>query len=259
MQVFHPQLSHFALQALAGTALAALICLVSLRLRLLSPSGAVAAFVVGATIFALGGWRCALPLLAFFATSNAWGRWRRAKKQRMALEKGGPRDAWQVLANGALPALAVALAAIFPHQSPRLALFFAAAIAEANADTWATEIGAGASEVPRLITTFARVPAGRSGAVSATGTVAAAFGALLIGLSAIPLFSPDFRAAGFGIVSLAGFFGALLDSLFGATIQAEESGDPARRGIPWVGNDLVNFLASALAGLAAFAIGAHSP
>lgn len=249
MQVFQAQLSPLTLQIVFGAGAAALICLASVRLRLLSASGAAAAFFVGAAVFGVGGWRAAVPLLVFFITSNAWGRWRRARKKQIPVEKSGPRDAWQVLANGGLPAAAILLTGIVPHRAPLFALAFAAAVAEANADTWATEVGAGAAEPPRLITTFKAVPVGRSGAVSLAGTLAAVAGALLIGATALPLFRPAARLQALAVGAAAGFAGALIDSVLGATVQASEDGRGT--GICWIGNDLVNFLSSSFACLVA--------
>lgn len=249
MQVYQTNLSASDLQLVSGTLLAATVCALSLRWRLLSASGAAAAFVVGAVVFGAGGWRAALPLLMFFLTSNAWGRWRRARKRALDIEKGGPRDAWQVASNGGLPAVVVILARLFPHQAELFDIAFAAAFAEANADTWATEVGAGANQAPRLITTFARVSAGRSGAVSLVGTLAAVAGAAVVGLASLPLFDRSARGMALGIVVVAGIAGALMDSLLGATAQAQEIGG-RKTGIAWIGNDLVNFLASAFAALA---------
>ncbi len=253
MQVFQAQLvpfslSPFALQAFLGVAAAAIICLLSRRLRLLSPNGAFAAFLVGSVIFALGGWQAALPLLVFYGTSNAWGRWRRARKAGLALEKGGPRDAWQVLANGGLPTLAVLAGSLVKGHAALWHLVYIAAIAEANADTWATEIGAASQEAPRLITTMKRVPAGRSGAVSLTGTLAAGGGSFLIGLGALPLFNTDRYILALAIVTGAGAAGAIADSVLGATLQYE-TGEGVEHGVRWIGNDLVNFAAGALASI----------
>ena len=252
LQDFQPKLSVFDLQVVAGALLAAAICIVSHRLRLLATSGSLAAFVVGAAVFGAGGWRAALPLLVFFVTANAWGRWRRAKKRGLAIEKSGPRDASQVAANGALPALFVLLAHFFPDHGKIFYLAYAAAIAEANADTWATEVGAGANEAPRMITTFAPVPAGRSGAISLIGTIAAVAGAVLVGLASTSLFDPGARWPCIATIAVSGIAGALVDSLLGATVQSQKAG-AEERGVAWVDNDMVNFLSSLFA--AAIAMG----
>ena len=237
-------------QAVVGLLAAAAISLVSARIRLLSTSGAMAAFFVGTVVFALGGWRAALPLIVFYVSANAWGRWRRDRKAKIALEKGGPRDAWQVLANGGLPMLAV-LAAFFQSSHGALwHLVYIAALAEGNADTWATEIGAASSERPRLITTMKPVAVGRSGAVSLTGMAAALAGAILVGISALPLFNAGHLAKEITIAAGAGLAGAVFDSLLGATVQFEPR-DGSYDGIRWIGNDLVNFLSGLLACIAA--------
>src|SRR5688572_21338326 len=74
----------------------------------LTPGGALAAIAVGGVIFALGGGIAGLALLAFFLSSSALSRYRRADKQKLTggiLEKGDTRDALQVLANGGPAAL----------------------------------------------------------------------------------------------------------------------------------------------------------
>ena len=60
------------------------------------------------------------------------------------------------------------------------------ALAAAQADTWATEIGARASRPPRLITTSKRVPRGTSGGVTPLGTGGGVAGAVLISFIGTP-------------------------------------------------------------------------
>ncbi len=255
---------HLLLAAFLSVAVA----LAARRVRALSISGAAAAALVGFLLFGFGGLRGAAALLLFFVTSSALSRWRKRDKERLAFEKGGERDAAQVLANGGIAAACALLLPLFPGQVwPLLALL--GALAEANADTWATEIGALSRRPPRLITTLRPAPAGSSGAVSAVGTLAALAGAVLIAAVAVWW---GLGAAGVVAVTLGGFAGALLDSLLGATLQAQyrcpECGTLTERrvhcegvatkrarGFSWLGNDLVNALATLFGAIIAVLLG----
>ena len=129
-------------QILLGLLLAGGVSLAAFRARALSVSGAFAAWAVGATVFGLGGWAWAVPLLVFFGTSSGLSRWRRASKEKLGYEKGGRRDAGQVLANGGVAAACALLPFLFPRVTPVHAYgLFLAALAAANADTWGTEVG----------------------------------------------------------------------------------------------------------------------
>ena len=210
-------------QFLLGIALAASVASLAHRAGALTRSGALAAWGVGAIIFGVGGWPWAAALLTFFGTSTALSRWRRRAKEALGYEKGGRRDAGQVLANGGVAALCALLLLAFPHLGmARAHRLFLAALAAANADTWATEIGSALGGRPYDLGTGKPAPPGTSGAVSLPGTLAALAGAGLIGLYAG-------SGAGWGGVTLAGFVGSFLDSLLGATVQARWH-DPLRPG-----------------------------
>ncbi len=230
-------------QILLGSVLAAVVAAAAYRVRALTQSGAFAAWGVGAVTFGVGGWTAAGALLTFFATSTALSRWRKIRKDALGYEKGGRRDAGQVLANGGVAAacLLLTLWGVKPGT-----LLFLAALAAANADTWATEIGSALGGQPFDIRTGRKANAGESGAVSLPGTMAALAGAALLGLFA------GGWASGL-VVTAAGFSGALLDSLLGAAAQAQwrDPEDPAlwterpqpyppERGWRWLGNDWVN-------------------
>ena len=255
------------LQAVLGGTLAAVVALLCRRLRLLDDGGAVAAAAVGGVIFACGGWLAGAALLTFFATSNLLGRWRRSRKEAMGYEKGGRRDAAQVLANGGVAAALLLGATLLPREAALLRAGFLAALAEANADTWATEIGAVAGGAPRFITTWRPARAGSSGAVSLAGTLAALVGSLLVASFAPIMIGPSLGALPLiVVVGSSGFAGSLFDSLLGATVQAQyasEAGeltekDDVRaapvRGVAGIDNDTVNLLSTLAAALAAMAL-----
>lgn len=240
------------LQPLLGLFLAAVVVAGAYRLGALTWSGALAACAVGAAVFGVGGWAWAAALLTFFGTSTALSRWRRRAKEALGYEKGGRRDAGQVLANGGAAALCALTPLLFPAWGAVHAhLVFLAALAAANADTWATEIGSVLGGRPYDLRAGRPAAPGTSGAVSLPGTLAALAGAALLGLFAGSL-------AGWGIVTVAGVGGALLDTLLGAAVQAQWE-DPERpgslteraqagppiRGIRGINNDLVNALCTA--------------
>ena len=240
-------------------------------------SGAAAAFFLGTVIFGLGGFTWALLLLTFFASSSLLSLLFKKRKALMEenYEKGSTRDAFQVLANGGLAGIMVILQWLFPASViPWLAA--SAALAAANADTWATEIGIFGKGDPVLITTGKRVPKGTSGAISLVGTLASLAGSALVA-AVFWIFSPAGTAilplpALAGLVVVSGLAGSLVDSLLGASLQAgytcptcqkatekhplHSCGTPTlyQRGIRWLNNDWVNFFCTLGAALTAMGL-----
>jgi uncharacterized protein (TIGR00297 family) len=252
------------MQILLGAAFAALIALVAYRAGALSAGGAAAAFVVGAIVFGTQGWPGAAVLLAFFFPSTLLSRFGAARKRALReLSKQGPRDAWQVLANGATAALAAILA---PHGGLRFACAFAGAFAAASADTWGTEIGTLSRRPPVSALTLRPVAPGISGGITPLGMLATLGGAFCVALVA--------RLGGvapFWPVALGGVAGAAADSLLGASLQAlrwcpscarECETNPhdcgtatqLRRGLRWLENDGVNLSATLCGAVFAFVL-----
>lgn len=256
-------------RAVLGLLAAVAIALVARRAGSLSNSGAVAASIVGTAAVA-AGWGWGALLVLYFVLSSALSHAGSAEKTRRTaaiVEKGGARDATQVLANGGVFALCCLGVSAVGQSS--VGLFSAAAagsLAAATADTWATEIGTLMGGVPRAALSFRAVPPGTSGAVSAVGTVAMVAGALGIALAARLLGLTHAFAA----IAAAGCVGALTDTLLGATIQdrrwcdacvraterrRHDCGSVTRRvgGMTAVDNDAVNLLAT-LAGAVSAAL-----
>ena len=200
-------------------------------------------------------------LLVFFGTSTGLSRWRRRAKEALGYEKGGRRDAGQVLANGGVAAACLLLPLVVPALDPHRAFgLMLGALAAANADTWATEIGSALGAPTIDLRTGRAAAPGTSGAVSLPGTLAALAGAALVGCFAENL-------TGWGMVTAAGLAGVLMDSGLGATVQAQwrdparpghwteqAQGEPPARGRGWVGNDLVNLACTGLGALAVFGL-----
>jgi len=238
----------------AGAVIAAAIAAGAWRAGSLSRSGAAAALFIGMLGIA-AGWAWGALLVVYFVSSSLLSRAGAALKAQRSgkiVEKGGARDARQVLANGAVFALAAILQLIHPS-----ALWLAAgagALASSAADTWGTEIGMLSSSSPRMITTWRTVPTGTSGAVSAVGVVATVAGALFISLTAW-LVHRNVQVA--LAVSLGGLAGAFIDSMGGALWQSRrfcarcesaterlvhDCGAPTERagGLEWLDNDGIN-------------------
>ena len=244
----------------------------------LTPSGAAAAGLVGGLTYGFGGLGPSILLLAFFVSSSLLSRVGSRAKEQLAgrTMKGDRRNRGQVLANGLFPAI-LAIGYGLAGQLSWL-VGISGALAAANADTWATELGVLAARRPRLITNWRPVARGTSGAVSLTGSLAALGGSLLISLLGAGVAEFGLRLPGRVSLDLAasaaigGLVGAFGDSLLGATVQAsyrcpncnqETERHPLHTcgamtvpvgGWRWLGNDQVNLLASAAGGIVSVAV-----
>src|SRR5262245_38208221 len=101
-----------------GVVAAALIALAAHRKRLLSTSGGIAASIVGSLAVA-AGWNWGALLVAYFVAAAALshvGRRAKAARTDAIIAKPGPRDASQVLANGATFAVAAVGFLIWPSH-----------------------------------------------------------------------------------------------------------------------------------------------
>ncbi|HJU69582.1 MAG TPA: DUF92 domain-containing protein [Gemmatimonadaceae bacterium] len=244
----------------AGIALAAVIAAGARAARSLTTDGAIAATLVGAASVA-AGWSWGALLLAFFLSSSALSRIGIDIKHRRTsgiLEKGGARDATQVLANGGVFAAAAVGYVVLPSHG--WMAIGAGALAAVTADTWATEIGTLAKGIPRLITTWRPAPPGTSGAVTVTGTIAMVLGSAFLTLGmAAAVWPRHILVAAF----VGGVLGALADSLAGATMQARRRCASCEAlteraihscgahtahagGASWMTNDAVNMLCSVI-------------
>ena len=270
---------HMSLRLLLGLLFSSGIGLVAYRRQSLDKSGVLGAIASGTSIVGLGGWSWGLSLIYFFVSSSLLSSFRAQEKASAAADKftkGSRRDLSQAVANGGLATLFALLFGLSRSPSTRrlAKAGFTGALATATADTWATELGVLSTSSPRLMTSGKRVAPGTSGGVTLLGMAASALGASSLGF---------FFWAGHGfrkplastplLALLSGVVGSCFDSFLGATLQAiyycpscktetelrvHRCGarTESLRGLAWMNNDVVNFLATA--GGSAVAIGMGS-
>lgn len=245
-----------------------LLATVGYKFKALSLSGAFGTVAVGILIVA-GFQGYGLILIgAFFITSSFWSKYSKKKKLKAEdlHEKGSQRDLIQVLANGGVPAFFSIGYFLYPSEAWLVG--FITAIAVANSDTWASEIGVLSKRNPISIRTFNQVESGQSGAISVLGTIAAVIGAAFIALLSMLLWDEISLATSL-IITLLGLLGCFVDTLLGASLQATyqcphclkvierkvHCQQPTKliKGIAVVNNDVVNicsiFIMAIVAGL----------
>ncbi|TFY67730.1 hypothetical protein EVJ58_g1436 [Rhodofomes roseus] len=237
--------------------LAAFLGFHGLRKRSLSPSGALAAFVVGFSMMAVPLRAFGVSLITFYLVGSRATKVGKQLKTQFedGHQEAGYRSAAQVLCNSASAfAAGLAWSALFvrgsvlggvlgdalPPQVPydfdewcpltppasaswsRPLLFvllghFACCLG----DTLASELGILSRSPPILITTLKTVPPGTNGGMSVTGTFASLGGGLVMGITlAISLLVES---------SASGGLGSLLDSFMGATIQRTRFSNTTKR------------------------------
>ena len=206
-----------------GVGLALLIAALSYRFRFLSTSGSVATFLLGVVVFGIGKWEFSLPLLLFFILSSLISKFGKKWKKKFAdtFQKGGPRDLGQVFANGGVAGIIVLLWNYFPNDL--WYFIFVGSVAAATAYTWRTEIGVFSRTKPRNILNFKRVAPGTSGGVTMLGFIGGLAGSLIIvflGSLATQRYE-QFSITLIFLIVAAGLFGSVVDSIVGATIQAQ--------------------------------------
>jgi uncharacterized protein (TIGR00297 family) len=260
-----------------GTGLSALIGVLARWRGMLTTGGVVGSMLVGTVVFSIGGLAWSTVVVVFFVSSSLLSHVSSERKRRVAADKfskPGARDLFQTMANGGIGTLATLAYGIRRGRPAWLHAAFVGAFATATADTWATEIGTLARSQPRLITTGKPVPPGTSGGMTWLGTAATLAGGLTLGLTSALAsggLSKDKAPFGAGLVAAGlsgGLFGALVDSLLGATIQQVYFCPSCKsetertihmcgtrttplRGWGWMDNDTVNLLSTASGAVAA--------
>lgn len=171
-----------------------------------------------------------------------------------------------MLVNGGVFAVAAAMAIVVPHPTFLWRAAGAGALAASAADTWATEIGTWLGGTPRSAWNWRRVAPGTSGGMTTAGTVAMIAGAIVV---ALVVYAIKWGRGHAIAVVLGGLSGAVADTVIGATLQERRrclgcgehterfmhscgSRTRVSRGIPGLGNDTVNLIATLIGSGIAF-------
>ncbi len=210
-------------------------------LRGVTASGATTGFIIALAIFLALGPGGFAALVAVFLIAWLTTHLGQQRKRQLGLARDAAgRSAAQVLANlGAASVLAVAWGVLRYEFLVSAAI---AALAEAAADTAASECGEALSRRAYLITSLQLVAAGTDGGISAAGTMAGVAAAAIVAATAAG--TGVMTWAMLPVVMISATAATFIDSLLGATLE--------RRGV--LGNNSVNFASTLAAAVIALLI-----
>ena len=211
--------------------------------KVLDQGGSALAFLICFITGALGHWTWLLLMLIFVGSSFLATKFAIVYKKALGVEESdeGTRGGSNVISNGIVPAI-IAVCNSLNLLSPEQALVaFTTSIGAATADTMASEIGVLAPEPVLITNPSKKVEPGTDGGISLEGTTASLLSAVsmsMLSFSAFVLmveenhaFHSSFEVDYLYISAFFGFFGSIIDSLLGATLE--------NRG--FLGNNGVNF------------------
>lgn len=218
----------------------------SIGRKKLTVPAAITGAVLGAAIYAGGGFTGLSMMTVFFILGTAATSWKKNEKRLLpASGASAPgnsfqptRHAGQVIANAGVAGIAGIGMVLSPSHTSLLQIMMAGSLSAAAADTLSSELGMVYGRRFYNILTGRREEKGLDGVISFEGLLFGAGGSAVIALLYIPGSGWN---AGFWIILASGTAGNLADSLLGATLE--------RRHL--ISNDIVNFLNTLAAALVA--------
>lgn len=217
--------------------------------KVLDQGGSALAFLVCFIIGTLGHWSWLLIMLIFVGSAFLATRFAIVYKKALGVEESdeGTRGGWNVISNGMVPALVAILYSLGFLDAEQALVAFATSVAAAMADTMASEIGVLSPQPVMITNPLQKVEPGTDGGISLEGTIASllasvsismlSFAAFLLLIEANHPFYSSFKIDYWYISSFFGFFGCIIDSLLGATLE--------KRG--FLDNNGVNFFSISIA------------
>ncbi len=177
------------------------------------------AIVIGLIIFFAGGqmgWFFLAVILFFLVLSAVVTRIGKKRKVRLGVYEES-RGWKNVISNGIVPVVIVALFAFYPESAGKAASYaiiaaYISSVAAITADKFSSELGV-LGNAPRMIFTFRKVKRGVSGGVTGVGLAAGLIGAALISTFGVTS-GIDFASL-FAITTLSGLAGDIVDSAAG--------------------------------------------
>ena len=215
------------------------------RVPLLTRAGWCHAAILGTILWGCLGWQGWTAVVLYLALGSLVTKVGFQQKQRQGLAeaRGGRRSPANVWGSAAVGAVLALLIGSGLGPKPLLLVGFSASFAAKLADTFGSEIGKRYGRTTVLITTLRRVPPGTEGAVSLEGTLASAIGSLV--MTAVVVAVQLVPAGPLAwLVAAVGLLATLLESLLGALLQERT---------PWLTNELVNAIQTAVAAVLAMA------
>lgn len=241
-----------------------LASVIAYKKQALSTSGAIGFVVIGTLTLLSFKIKGLLILAIFFITANLAGHW--PSTDQVIQNKSTPnRTITQVLANGYMVLIAGIGQLLLP--SPFWLGMLIGSIVEANADTWASEIGQTSRNLPVSVLYFKKLAHGVSGGVTVKGLIASLGGAGIISICAV-FFWPGIAESSLWFIimySLLGFIGAYLDSILGECCQVKyrcqycqqltddlyhcSHSTVREKGVNWITNNTVNAISTGITGI----------
>ncbi|MGI4750794.1 MAG: DUF92 domain-containing protein [Janthinobacterium lividum] len=213
----------------------------SVKVKKLTLPAALTAALLGICLYLGAGYYGILMAAVLFLLSALATSWKINLKEALgAAEKNkGQRKTGQVLANVGVAGLMGMLCFFYPIKTELFRLMMAASLASAAADTISSEMGTVYGKYFYNIISLKKDQKGLDGVVSLEGTLLGLAASIVI--ATVYSFSFGWKISFWWII-LAGTIGNVTDSVLGATLE--------RKG--YLGNNLVNFLNTAIAALIAF-------
>jgi len=211
--------------SLVGVAATAVLALLAVKGRALTPTAGAVAAGFGVVIVVSVGFPYLILLVLFVGASFLATRYRIEEKRGRNLQEGlaGERGVSNVLAHIVIPT-ALALLGGFGFGAPStIAILYSSALSFAAADTLASEFGVLAGRA-RSILTFREVAPGTNGGISGRGeafAMASAVATAVVGLGLFEVFGSPIGSLPLFLLAVivAGFLGCQVDSVLGEALE----------------------------------------